>query len=215
MLRKKDWRDWLGFDSARKGDSSGQPDEGPPHNAPDRLRLAGVVAVVLVLGILAWLLFLDGGDDDPTPAGTSASTASNQVSVVDGSDLLDTLEGVGYPIYWAGPRSGVGYEVSRTSPDRTYIRYLPDGEEAGSELPFLTVASYRQENALAEIRDLAKKPNAIVVGVAAGGSAYAEGPDATSAYLAFPGVNTQIEVFDPQPGKALDLIRSGAIVPVA
>ncbi len=215
MPRKKDWKDWLGFDSARKHAASDQGDGESTGNGSELLRIGGVVALIVAVGALAWLLFLKGGDDDPAPASTTGTPASQQVAVVDGSDLLDALEGVGYPIYWAGPRTGVEYEVSRTSPDRTYVRYLPDGEEAGSERPFLTVASYRQENALAGIRDLAHKPNAIVVEVAGGGSAYAEGPDATSAYLAFPGVNTQIEVFDPRPGKALELIRSGAIVPVA
>ncbi len=123
------------------------------------------------------------------------------------------MKGVGYPVYWAGPRLGVGYEVSR-HPGRTFVRYLPKGEEAETKKPFLTVGSYEDKNALAGIRESGQKQGAILVKIGGGGTAYAESINATSAYMAFPGVSTQIEVFDPKAGEALRLIRSGAIVPV-
>ena len=34
----------------------------------------------------------------------------------------------------------------------------------------------------------------------------------TSVYVAYPGSDYQIEVFDPTPGNAPELVRSGAIV---
>lgn len=123
------------------------------------------------------------------------------------------MEGVGYPVYWAGPRLGVEYEVSLHQ-GRTYVRYLPKGEKAESKKPFLTVGSYKDQNALAGVHESGQKPGAVLVRIHGGGTAYAESADATNAYLAFPGVNTQIEVFDPKAGEALRLIRSGAIVPV-
>ncbi len=178
------------------------------------IRTGAVLAVALAVALLVWLLFLKGnGDDDSEPAATSGTT-SKSVSLVTEPGLLKALEGVGYPVYWAGPRLGVKYEVLRLPEGRTYVRYLPEGEEVESERPFLTVGSYEQLGALKSIRNLGGKPGAILVSVAGGGFAYAEGTDATSAYMAFPGVDTQIEVFDPQGGKALRLIRSGAIVPV-
>jgi hypothetical protein len=127
---------------------------------------------------------------------------------------LGALKGTGYPIYWAGPRVEVEYEVSRPSQDRTFIRYLPKGEEAETEKQFLTVGSYQQSGALARIKELGQKPGAVLVRAPRGGATYAESPEATSAYLAFPGVDTQIEVFDPKGGEALKLILTGAIVPV-
>lgn len=220
MPQKRDWKHWLGFDSAR-GDASGdsRADVGDGRqsetskNGRERVRLSAALAVAVAVGLLVWLLLIKGGDDSSSES-TQPSSQPQAVSVVSESELLGALEGAGYPIYWAGPRAGIDYEVSRPSSDRTFIRYLPKGEEAETEKPFLTVGSYQQSDALGRIQELGQKPGAILVKAAGGGSAYAEGPDATSAYLAFPGVDTQIEVFDPEAGEALDLIRSGAIVPV-
>jgi hypothetical protein len=179
----------------------------------ERVRITAVVAVALAVGFLVWLLLIRGDGNDSSPTSQSTS-GSGQVSLVSESELLGALKGVGYPIYWAGPRLGVGYEVSRLPEGRTYIRYLPEGEEVESKTPFLTVGSYEQANALESIRKLGQKPGAVLVETVGGGFAYAAGPDATSAYMAFPGVDTQIEVYDPQGGRALKLIRSGTIVPV-
>jgi hypothetical protein len=179
----------------------------------ERVRITAIVAVALAVGFLVWLLLIKGDGNDSSPSPQPATT-SKQVSLVSESELLGALRGVGYPVYWAGPRLGVGYEVTRLAEGRTYVRYLPEGEAVESKTPFLTVGSYEQANALDEIRKLGQKPGATLVEIGGGGSAYAEGPDATSAYVAFPGVDTQIEVYDPQGGRALQLIRSGAIVPV-
>jgi hypothetical protein len=182
-------------------------------NRADRVRLSAVVAVVLAVGLIVWLVAIRGGDDsDPAPS--EAATASQTVEVVSEPDLLGALEAVGYPVYWAGPRLGVEYEVSRPAEGRTYIRYLPEGEEAESEKQFLTVGSYQQEDSIESVRELGGKPGAVLVEIAGGGAAYAENTAATSAYMAFPGIDVQVEVFDPDAGKALQLIRSGAIVPV-
>ncbi|HMI80959.1 MAG TPA: hypothetical protein VK480_04150 [Solirubrobacterales bacterium] len=200
--------------SKGKGDGS-KPKKGEPE-APRRPRASAVVAVALAAGLLVWLLFIKGGDDDSSaPSPEATAPAAQEVALVPEAGLLVAMKGAGYPVYWAGPRVGVQYEVSRPEAGRTYVRYLPKGVEAGSERQFLTVGSYEQEDAIDSIRELGQKPGAILTQIAGGGSAYAEGPKATSAYLAFPGVNTQIEVFDPKAGEALRLIRSGAIVPVS
>lgn len=178
------------------------------------IRTSAVLAAALAVALLVWLLFLKGDDgDDPKPA-APPETAGKSVALVPEPGLLEALEGVGYPVYWAGPRLGVEYEVLRLPEGRTYVRYLPEGEEVESKRTFLTVGSYEQPGALKGVRNLGRKPGAVLISIPGGGSAYAEGTDATSAYMAFPGVDTQIEVFDPQGGKALRLIRSGAIVPV-
>jgi hypothetical protein len=214
MAQKKGWKDWLGFDSARGDDAPGERRSDASERSSERVRVTAVVAVAVAVGLLVWLLLIRGGDDDSTSASNQGPAEAQQISVVSESELLGALKGVGYPVYWAGPRVEVEYEVSRPSSDRTFIRYLPEGEEAGSEKQFLTVGSYRQPDALSRIQELGQEPGAVLVQAAGGGSAYAEGPEATSAYLSFPGVETQIEVFDPQGGEALKLIRSGAIVPV-
>lgn len=183
-----------------------------PKRGSERVRVTAVIAVALVAALVVWLLVKDD-DSGSEPESGAATTAA--VKVVPEGELLEALKGVGYPVYWAGPRLGIEYEVSRAEEGRTYVRYLPEGEDAESEQPFLTVGSYQQPEALARIRNLGQKPGAILVEITGGGVAYAAGPEDTNAYMAFPGVDTQVEVFDPQAGRALRLIRSGAVVPVS
>jgi hypothetical protein len=179
-----------------------------PVKPPKRIRAAIFLAAIAAVALLA-----SCGSSSSTTS-TEATTGSNSsVTVVPASGLLKAMKGVGYPVYWAGPRLGIQYEVSR-HPGRTFVRYLPKGEEAESKKPFLTVGSYEDNSALAGVRESGQKPGAILVKIDGGGTAYAESTQATSAYMAFPGVNTQVEVFDPKAGEALRLIRSGAIVPV-
>lgn len=178
----------------------------PVNKRPTRIYLSLAAAAVAVVVVLSGC----GGSSTNSTATTSSSKSA---TVVPESGLLKAMKGVGYPVYWAGPRLGVEYEVSRQE-DRVFVRYLPKGEEPESERKLLTVGSYKDSKALAGIRESGQEPGAILVQIGGGGSAYAEGVDATSAYMAFPGVNTQVEVFDPKPGEALRLIRSGAIVPV-
>ncbi|MGN6276103.1 MAG: hypothetical protein ACTHNP_09285 [Solirubrobacterales bacterium] len=180
---------------------------------PGWARPSAIAAIAIAVVIVVYLLASSGGGSSPTTT-TEETTAAKTVKVVPESELLKAMKGVGYPVYWAGPRLGVEYEVQRL-PGRVYVRYLPKGEKPETEKPFLTVGSYEQANALASIKKLGQQPGAILVKVAGGGFAYAEGTQATSAYMALPGVNVQIEVYEPQGGKALNLIRSGAIVPVS
>jgi hypothetical protein len=182
---------------------------------PSKQARTGLIAAAAAAVILLVLLLALGGEDssDGSSDSSSAPPVSEKATLVSESDLQGTIEGVDYPVYWVGPRAGVSYEVQRPEADRTFVRYLPEGEEVESEVPFLTVGSYQKSEALQAIEELGAK-GGILIKIAGGGSAYAEGPQATSAYVAFPGVETQIEVYDPQAGAALALARSGAIVPI-
>jgi hypothetical protein len=188
-------------------------DGGSRSNGHSRKRAAAGIAAALLVGLVVLLLLARDDGSDGGPASASQPTSSKSVTVVPESELLGAIRGVGYPVYWAGPEPSVEYEVSRLE-GRTYVRYLPEGEKAESERPFLTVGSYEEPGALASIREEGQKPGAVLVRLSNDGVAYAESADATNAYLAFPGIGIQIEVFDPRGGRALNLIRAGEVVPV-
>lgn len=192
-----------------EGSDSGLP--GPLGKLP----ISAVVVLVVALVILIWLLFLRGDDDDSgtEPAG-NGSQAEKTVEVVAEDELADTVSDVGYPVYWIGPRAGVEYEVTKITDGRTYIRYLPEGEEPETKKPFLTVANYRQENAYQVLQELASNTGQEVFDVDGGGRALQRADSETGLYVAFPDEDTQIEVYDPEPGQARELVDSGAVVPV-
>jgi hypothetical protein len=171
------------------------------------LPLSAVAVIGIAVALLVWLLFIRGDDDDD-PGGAAGPAIEKTVEVVSASALPKAVAPAGYPVYWLGPRPNVDYEVTLITDGRTYVRYLPKGEEAETETPYLTVGSYLQQDALRVLEQLAGTTESI----AGGGRALKQGEDGV--YVAFPGVDTQIEVYDPRPGRALELVRSGAVVSV-
>jgi hypothetical protein len=162
-----------------------------------------VIALALAAALLVWLLFIRDSGSDQT-----AQRAEKTVRVVSADQLLTAFAGVGHPVYWVGKHEGVRYEVTRISDGRSYVRYLPAGAEAGSGRPFLTVGSYSVPNAYERIRRLAERPGESSFAVPGNGIALPNGNDPRSVYLAYPGVDVQIEVYDPAAGRALQLVKS-------
>lgn len=170
-----------------------------------------VVAIAIGVAFLVWLLFIQGDDDSDS---TNGAQATKQVNVVSASALPGEVGDVDYPVYWLGPEGGIDYEVTVITDGRTYVRYLPKGEPAESPNLYLTVGSYSQAGAFDILKDLAKGPTNSLVDVPNGGLALTSGPKAQGVYVAFPGVDTQIEVYDPKPGRALQLAKSGALTQI-
>jgi hypothetical protein len=185
-----------------------------------RSRLGGlptsaVVVIVIALVVLVWLLFLRGDDEESdTETAANGTQAEKTVEVVSEEELSNAVADVGYPVYWLGPRAGVQYEVTKIDDGRTYVRYLPEGEKPETKKPFLTVANYEQDNAFQVLEELGTETNQETFEVDGGGRGLERADTDTGLYVAFPGDNTQIEVFDPEPGQARELVESGAVVPV-
>jgi hypothetical protein len=161
---------------------------------------------VLVLGLVAWLLLRDDGD---SAAAGSPETAS-------ATQLRDLSAAVGHDVYWAGdPTAGAELELTHQADGRIYVRYLTGDAEAGDERArFTTVGTYPVPAALSALRKQARQPAAITRTLPDGGLAYLDADRPTSVYLAWPGSDYEVEVFDPSPKRALDLVLAGAIAPV-
>jgi hypothetical protein len=204
-------------DDAARGSDRRQERQGVPDTARQlvqrarRMRPSAALAIAVAAGFLVWLLFIRGDGNSPAKPAQGTNAAAG---VVSSSDLLEAVKGVGYPVYWVGQEPGVGYTVNRSQPGQTLVRYLPAGENPATDISYLTVGSYHQANAYKNLEKLAVKPGSTGFEVAHGGLAYFERNAPTSVYVAFPDVPTQIEVYDPQKGQALKLVRSGAVSPI-
>ena len=86
--------------------------------------------------------------------------------------------------------------------------------EAGSKNRYLTVGTYEKKNAYAGVEAEAKLSGATSEKLAGGALVVQPAGSTTSAYFGFQGADLLMEVFDPTPGRALQLIRSGAIQPL-
>jgi hypothetical protein len=173
-----------------------------------RLLGAGVSAVLVALAIVLAVVGGNGGDE--AAAGTELPPR-----IVGRADLLALEDDLGHSVYWAGPRPPLQLELSVEEGGNVFLRYLPPSAEAGDpSVEFLTVGTYEVPDAQEALRETAEEAGASL-GRAAGDAVTLENPASQgSVYLAYPDSDLEIEVYDPAPGRALQLIEAGAIGPV-
>lgn len=178
-------------------------------SADRRRRILGAVAAALLVALAVVLAFVGAGEEDE-----SAGLADLSARIVDPAELSELEDELGYPLYWAGAPAGRRLEL-RVESGNAYLRYLPPGVAAGDPRQrFLTVGTYPVTDAEAALERTARSAGADLEPGPGGGVVLANPSSAGSAYLAYPGSDLQIEVYDPRPERALQLIREGAIGPV-
>lgn len=170
-----------------------------------RLRLALLGVVVLAAGLAAWQLL--GGGDDGTKRAPAAGVSVERLTAFAGT--------VPHPVYWAGAQPGTKYELSKTRDGRIYVRYLPpDAKVGNSRTTYLTIGTYPLPNALETLKATAKKQGATTISLDRGGLAFQDRNRPTSVYLAYPGSDFQVEVYDRSPARALKFASSGQVAAI-
>jgi len=118
------------------------------------------------------------------------------------------------PIYWAGARKGYRYQFRRAGDSSVYVRYLRRGFPAGpTDGTSLLVATYPFSGAF----DAVKKAADGKAKVGPRGSIYFEIPAFHRAGLgrhilmAFPGVDYEIEIYDPDRTVPPAIASSGRV----
>ena len=134
-------------------------------------------------------------------------------------DELKSLAGaLGHPIYWAGPRPGLHVRADSGRPERQRLHPLPPArrEVGDRRANYLTVATYPFPGAFAAVTKAARAAgSAATIRLADGGIGVVDGAYPKSIHLAYPGVNHQVEVYDPSPSAVRKLVASDAISPVS
>jgi hypothetical protein len=176
-----------------------------------RVRLGAALALAVGAGLLAWAVVDSRGTGSSTSG--AATTAQPIGPIALSAKGLRTLtQTVDQPIYWAGPKAGYLYELTRTSTGKVFIRYLPQGAKVGSKKTiYLIVATYPFQNPLQALKNLTNRHLRAIPG---GGVAMVDQNHPQSVHLAYPGVDDQVEVYDPSPAQALQVAQSGKVRPV-
>ena len=168
--------------------------------------MAAVALVAALVAVLVWVLVGRGDDEDQRAPAVGVSLQK----------LKAIAATIPHRVYWAGPEPMNTYELTRTGDGRIYIRYLPPGTKVGSPRgDFLTVGTYPQDRAFETLKATAKKQGAPTIQLSGGGLAFQDKNRPTSVYVAYPGSDYQIEVFEPAGDRALRLVRAGKLVPLA
>src|SRR5205809_2388971 len=114
-------------------EESASPPGSGARASTQRFRIGALIVIALAVGLVVWLVVRDRGG--------SASPPSN-VTAVSPTQLRTLAGSVAHPVFWVGPKSGMTYELTRTSNGSIFVRYLPSGVKIGSKDPYLTVATY-------------------------------------------------------------------------
>lgn len=169
------------------------------------------LALALLVGVVAWLATRDGGTEPAAPA------ATDEARIVAEEELADFAATAGYPVYWAGPPAAGGQlELTELSGGGALVRYLEEGEEPGaSPAGRVAIGSYPLADPGGAVRSIAGRPGAIERRLPGVGEVVASPREGTSAYFADPTNAVQVEVYAPTLARALGLLRSGRVRPVA
>jgi hypothetical protein len=178
------------------------------------VRIGAVIVVAAVAAFFVWFFAIrDSGDDNG-----GNGQAGNVVGPVAASEseIADLAKENDQEVFWAGDQPGTtDMELTQTRDGNFYVRYLTGGAQIGTPKPsYLTVGTYPFPDAFNALEVIAKRPGAVTKEVEDGGLAVTNRNSPTSVYLAYPDQNFQVEVYDPDPAKALDLVTSGEIQPV-
>jgi len=176
-------------------------------NKRSLLRLAAVLVIALLAGLVAW--FITTGNDHSSKSSDATAT------VVSEQGLQTLVTALGEPIFWVGPEQGVRYGFERRSGGQVYVRYLTD-KMSSDTVATLTVGTYPMANAYAKTVALGKRSGWKQLATGVGGAtAFTSTALPRNVYLAQPGLNYQIEIYDPTSGRAAALVQAGRALPVA
>lgn len=172
------------------------------------LSVAAAVAAVLIVVLLL------RGDDSESPSPSPSSSAAFSARPATERDLSQLARELDFPIYWLGPSGepGENYELTHTPSGRVYIRYIGDaGARTG---PRRTVATYPLRNGYVALQEAAKRSGHRLRELPDGGSMLAPPGAPRSVLVGYRGATYQVEVFDPVPGRARQLVAAGELRPV-
>lgn len=177
--------------------------------------LLGVVVLTLVISGIVGYQF--GLSSSSTKVNMNSATTFNEVVAgkvaLTESELISAVKKLGVTVYWAGPVKGAKYTLSVPSEGQAYVRYLPNGQGLTDTDPnYVVIATYSTNNAFDATQSAGNTTNGITFINTDGAAVYYNKTTATNVYVAYPGKDFQIEVFDPMAKTALEIAsRSGAL----
>jgi len=197
----------------------------PPAEGPERRRTGSRRLLLVVLGVVvlaavvavSFVLIGRGGGSSGTSTQTAGATTTRSVTplgpIAATPAVLATIaKASGQPVFWTGTQTGYRYELTRTSAGDVYVRYLPHGAKVGNrQADYRVVGTYPYTGALAALQAYHGGTRTRLAG---GGVVLSTTADPKSVHIAYPGLDYQIEVYDPVPGRALALALAGRVTRV-
>jgi hypothetical protein len=198
-------------------------DEGKPsESGRDRFRnliqtLAGsflfrtkksVAIVTAAVTLLVSLSFSSLWAPNPMDTTTLAARISGGVALDEGQ-LREVVKQIKQKVYWVGPMSGAKYTLNAQNFNSIYVRYLPSGKGISDQTPrYRVIATYKEANAYNSTLSAGNQANGLSFTKPDGRVVYYNKQVPTNVYVAFKTDPFQIELFDPDAKKSLELANS-------
>jgi hypothetical protein len=194
-----------------------------PRSRAGRARL---VAAVLAVGVVVSVpVGCGGASTTKTVRLRSVRTVTTVVYSQFGpraaapSELKIISEVLAQPIYWAGPKPGFTYEISRAANGNVFLRYLPQGTAVGAKpnkkAPYLVIATYPVSDAYEAVVRASKKKGSVGVKIPNKGLAVYATTEPATYYFAYPDARYQVGVFAPTAAEARKLVLRARVLPVS
>lgn len=165
----------------------------------------GLIAVVAVIS--AFVTFgiaqqFRPGVDSKT---TLAARTSGGVCLTE-KELRNLVSTQKITAYWAGPISDATYSVNTTNSGEVFLRYVQKGQSCDSNSKdFRVIATYSVSGAYDSTKKAGSQANGVSLANQDGSVVYFNKDLPTNVYLAYPGINYQIEIYDPNPKSAVSI----------
>lgn len=163
---------------------------------------------VLVTAVLTALLVL-GLTQQISPTLSDRTTLAAQTSggvCLTESELKSIISENNIQAYWTGPLKDATYSLNSSTAGQVFIRYVPKGEECDDVRPnFRVIATYEEVDAFATTESAGTTADGVSLLNTDGSIVYFNKNVPTNIYVAYPGINYQIEIYDPDPKEAVSL----------
>jgi hypothetical protein len=163
-----------------------------------------IVSVALISGLIAFGL---AQQIRPTlgEQTTLAAKTSGGVCLTE-KELKNLVSEQKLTAYWSGPIGGATYSINANQSGQVFIRYIEKGQKCDSQTrEYRVIATYSQAGAFESTKAAGNQANGVSLANTDGSIVYFNKESPTNVYLAYPEIEYQIEIFDPDPKKAVTL----------
>jgi hypothetical protein len=166
---------------------------------PVTVLVTALMSALITLGITQQI--------SPTlPDRTTLAAKTNGGVCLTENELRTLIQENNIQAYWTGPIKDATYSVNSSTPGQVFIRYVPSGEKCDDlSSNFRVIATYTEANAFATTEAAGATADGVSLINTDGSIVYFNKNLPSNIYVAYPGIEYQIEVYDPVPKEALIL----------
>lgn len=178
-----------------------------------------ILIALLVVSLAAFGIYTLSGNSSQSTISSNGASQSLQ-SKVSGNQALTESELKGAaallatPIFWVGPIEGYNYVLDASIDGLIIIRYIPEGTSLSDRSSAYTaVGTYRIADAFETTQEQGSESSSSVGFINGDGAAvYYDRQSPLNVYMAYPGLDIQVEIFDPRESVAINAAQTSGVV---